>query len=583
MSLLTHLRRLPTQARRTPPGGAAVAGAAAPDGAAGGDGGAVDAVPGGAGGRPRRRRPVGSTVLDVLAGLLVLLVFVTPNRIDSLTPWAFLRIPVDGLLLVALLLILSARPRRVASAVIGVGLGVLGIVKIVDMGFYTVLDRPFDPVLDWILFGAGAEFLTGSIGRTGTVGVAVAALLLAVAVLVLVTLSVLRLTGLLVRHERTTARTVAVFAVVSVVTAVFGVPVLPEAPVGVLAVDRAYGVYDGLRDRERFAAEVKIDAFRDTPGDELLTALRGKDVIIAFVESYGRDAVSDPEYAPQVGAVLADGDRRLAEAGFTGRSGFLTSPTAGGNSWLAHATLMSGLWINNQQRYDNLVVSDRLTLNSAFRRADWRTVGVMPGITRAWPEGDFYGYHQVYDSRNLGYRGPRFNFSSMPDQYTLAGFRQAEYTGPGKPPLMAEIALLSSHTPWAPLPELIDWADVGDGSAFEGMPETGRSVEEVWSDTAQVRTEYRRAVEYTLRTLISYVETYGDDDLVLVFLGDHQPAPLITGPRASRDVPISIVARDPAVLARTAGWGWQDGLMPGPQAPVWRMDTFRDRFLTTFS
>ena len=41
----------------------------------------------------------------------------------------------------------------------------------------------------------------------------------------------------------------------------------------------------------------------------------------------------------------------------------------------------------------------------------------------------------------------------------------------------------------------------------------------------------------------------------------------------------TIVAKDPKVLDRIAGWGWTDGLKPDPAAPVWRMDTFRDRFL----
>jgi hypothetical protein len=36
------------------------------------------------------------------------------------------------------------------------------------------------------------------------------------------------------------------------------------------------------------------------------------------------------------------------------------------------------------------------------------------------------------------------------------------------------------------------------------------------------------------------------------------------------------------VLDKAASWGWQDGLKPDPQAPVWQMDSFRDRFLTTF-
>ena len=103
----------------------------------------------------------------------------------------------------------------------------------------------------------------------------------------------------------------------------------------------------------------------------------------------------------------------------------------------------------------------------------------------------------------------------------------------------------------------------------------------VWRDRGRLRAQYRRAITYTLRTLITYVERYGDENLVMVILGDHQ-APLITPSGASRDVPVTIIAKDPAVLDRISTWGWQDGLRPGPQAPVWRMDAFRDRFFTTF-
>ena len=93
-----------------------------------------------------------------------------------------------------------------------------------------------------------------------------------------------------------------------------------------------------------------------------------------------------------------------------------------------------------------------------------------------------------------------------------------------------------------------------------------------------------------MNTLVSFVQHYGDDDLVLVVLGDHQPSTIVTGqgpnhPRSSRlshDVPISVIAHDPAVLDQIAGWGWEDGLRPGPQAPVWPMDAFRDRFLSAF-
>jgi hypothetical protein len=39
----------------------------------------------------------------------------------------------------------------------------------------------------------------------------------------------------------------------------------------------------------------------------------------------------------------------------------------------------------------------------------------------------------------------------------------------------------------------------------------------------------------------------------------------------------------PTVMDHISGWGWQAGLRPGPQAPVWPMDAFRDHFLTAFS
>ncbi|MFI6761162.1 sulfatase [Micromonospora sp. NPDC050417] len=533
------------------------------------------------------RRQLMARVGTVLAGLLVLFALVAPEQISRFTPGAFTRIPIEGLLGVLLVLFLPAGARRVTALVLGAVLGLLTVVKLLDLGFFKVLDRPFDLVLDWILFDDAFSVLTDSVGRAGAIGAVVVLVLLVLAMLVLMALSVLRLTRVVVRHRTVSTRVVTGLGAVWVVCAVFGAELAPGLPVAAsgaaaLAYDRTVQVRAGLRDQETFAAEAAVDAFRDTPGEQLLTGLRGKDVVLAFVESYGRDAVQDPEFAPQVGALLDEGNQRLNAAGFASRSAFLTSPTAGGGSWLAHATLLSGLWINNQQRYSNLLASDRLTLNGAFRRADWRTVAVMPAMTRPWPEGAFYQHQRIYGVGDLGYQGPRFSFAPMPDQYTLAAFERLERARPDRPPLMAEIPLVSSHGPWAPLPRMVDWDELGDGSVFDSMAREGDSPDVVWRDAARVRTEYRRSIEYSLTSLISYVEKYGDDDLVLVFLGDHQPAPIVTGEGASRDVPITIVARDRTVLDRVSGWGWQDGLRPGPQAPVWPMNAFRDRFLTAF-
>ncbi|BCJ52595.1 hypothetical protein Asp14428_40700 [Actinoplanes sp. NBRC 14428] len=104
----------------------------------------------------------------------------------------------------------------------------------------------------------------------------------------------------------------------------------------------------------------------------------------------------------------------------------------------------------------------------------------------------------------------------------------------------------------------------------------------MWKDPAKVKREYSRSIRYTLTTIVSYLEKFGDENTVMVFLGDHQPSPMVVGDTASHDVPITIVAKDRAVLDRVAGWNWTDGLRPAPAAPVWPMDQFRDRFLTAF-
>lgn len=526
-------------------------------------------------------------VRRVLLGLAVLLLaalLVVPNELGRLVPAAFLRIPVDGLVAVALAVLLPARFRRVAVPVTGVLLGLLTILKIISLGFSAVLDRPFHPVLDWPFLVAGADYLRQSSGPAAMWAAAAAALLLALAVLLLVMAAYRHAARLALRHRTAAARTVAGLAAAWTACALAGVQLVPGVPVAARdSYDQVNQVRAGAQDERVFGTLLSTDAYRDTPTGDLLTALRGKDVIVAFVESYGRIALTDPELSAQVGPALDAGNARLRAAGYAARSAWLTSPTTGGGSWLAQSTLLSGLWIDNQQRYQTMMASDRFTLPAAFGRAGWRTVAVMPATTTPWPEGAVYGYDQLYTAPDLGYKGPRYSFATMPDQYTLHTFQQRE-RAPGHLPLMAVIPLISSHSPWEPVPKMLPWDSVGDGSVYDtaaGSDDPAEIVEK--RDRDRVRHAYRNAITYSVSTLVSYVETYGGDDLVLVFLGDHQPSPSVSGQNASRDSPITVVARDPAVLDRITAWNWQDGLHPGPDAPVWRMDAFRDRFLAAYA
>jgi hypothetical protein len=518
---------------------------------------------------------VAARTASAVAVLLVWFSLVFPDQIGRLAPGALLRIPVEGILLVALALFLPAAPRWVLAVVVGLGLGLLAVLKIVDMGFFTVLGRPFSPVTDWGYLGSAVGLLRDSVGRNRTVAAVGIAVLLLIAVLVVMIWSVLRLSRITTEHRASSAWTVSALAAVWLLCAALGVQVAG----GPVASTAAAGLTQPQTDEVLTVA----DPFATTQGSDLLTGLRGRDVLVVFVESYGRVAVQDSSFSPAVDALLTRGTKALAADGFSSRSAFLTSPTYAGISWLAHSTLQSGLWIDTQLRYNQLLQTDRLTLSAAFKRAGWRTVADVPANTEDWPQGmAFYHYDHVYDCRNVGYAGPGFGYATMPDQYTLAAFQRNELSQPNHPPVMAEIDLVTSHGPWAPLPRMVDWKDVGNGSVFADMPAQGKRPEDLLGHPVLIQAAYAESIRYSMEALMSFVQTFHDDNLVVIALGDHQPAAVVSGPDASRDVPITIIAHDPEVMSRIESWGWQPGMLPNLHAPVWPMDAFRDRFLTAY-
>ena len=541
-----------------------------------------------AGARRARLRTGIAAALTTLALLLVWVALVAPDQPIRLTPSAFVRLPLEGLVLIAVAVVLPATARRLLAGVVGPLLALVVILKILDVAFFATFDRPFDPYQDVSYARIGIETLRASIGGPDANLVIAAVVVLVVAVLVLTTLAVRRLTRVAAGHRRWSLRAVTALGVVWLLCWVFGAQLLSHTPIASTnaagqVVDQISALRAYIEDPATFAKEISHDRFRHTPRGQLLTGLRGKDVILAFVESYGKGAVQGSSFSPGVNAVLANGTRRLQAAGFSSRSAFLTSPTFGGISWLAHSSMQAGLWVNTQRRYDQLVKTNRFTLSQAFKRAGWRTVDVVPSNNRTWPEGSsFYHFDKLYDQRNVGYQGPRYAYASMPDQYVLSALQRLEFGKRHRRPVFAELDLVSSHTPWTHIPRMIAWPQVGNGSVFKRMPVDTTSKDALWSDSARVRAAYGQSIEYTLSTLVSFVQHYGDPDLVLVVLGDHQPWTIVSGMGASHDVPISVIAHDPAVLNRIAGWGWNDGLRPGPRAPVWPMSAFRDRFLSAF-
>jgi phosphatidylglycerophosphate synthase len=537
---------------------------------------------------PRTRRALRLTI-TVLSVVLVWGVLVAPDRALQLTPAAFARIPVEGLALVAVALVLPARPRRIVAAVAGILFSLLTLVKILNIVFFDEIGRGFNPVFGWLDIPPAVGVVRDSIGATRT-NIALVALGLALILLVCaITASAIHITTVAARHRRATVRRLAALTVVWALFAGLSLQLVPGSPVAStsaarLAVVQVRDTQAALRDQRRFEKVLhSSDPQASVPAADLLTGLRGKDVVIAFVESYGQAAVQGTSSSPGVDAFLRRSTASLARAGWSTQSAWLNAPGFGGVSQLAHSTLASGLWVNTEQRYAQLVASHRFTLINAFGKAGWRTVSDSPEDDEVWPPGtSFYHFDKLYNRFNVGYHGPAFSYASMPDQYTLAALQRNEFT-PGHKPVMAEFDMVSSHTPWAPLPAMVPWNKVGDGSIFDSMPARSESPLKVWRNASTVRQFFAKSIQYSLQSLTSWVTELNDPNLVLILLGDEQPGSPISRPGASHKVVISIVAHDPSVFRQIASWHWQDGLLPGRSAPLELMNAFRNQFLGAFS
>lgn len=294
-----------------------------------------------------------------------------------------------------------------------------------------------------------------------------------------------------------------------------------------------------------------------------LPGLAGRDVLLVFVESYGVSALLDDRYAGVLGPRLDDMAERFDAAGLSVASGLLDAPIRGGQSWLAHATALSGLRLDNSLWYRLMLDSERTTLVDDFRATGHRTLTVMPAITMAWPEGRAYGFDEIHAAADLGYAGPPLNWVTMPDQYTLHHFQTRIRQDAEPSPLFAQIALISSHAPWTPiLPVLEDWDAVGDGSVFARWADAGESPDELWQDLERVRDHYARSLDYALGASIRWAEEFVDEQTLVILLGDHQPAPLITGDNASGSVPVHVISGDARLLAPFLARGFVSGTRP---------------------
>lgn len=316
------------------------------------------------------------------------------------------------------------------------------------------------------------------------------------------------------------------------------------------------------------------------PDGQSLAGLAGRDVYILMLESYGATVYDEPRAAAALRPRRAELAAAIAAGGRQVVSGFVRSPTYGGASDLAHLGLLSGVDMSDPVRHDLLLTTGRPTLTTLFRRHGYQTFGLYPAVSWEWPERAFYGYDVYLDGPSLGYRGPPITLWRIPDQFALERFEQLHPRAADAPPRLLFFATINTHMPYGPQPPVqADVARLLGPQPFDDADlRQALAREPSWLDQFP---DYVRSFDTTYRWLAAHLRRPEPRERLIVLVGDHQPMSNVSG-SASWDVPVHVIARDPALLAPFVARGFGYGMEP-PRRSLGAMHELTSILLDAFA
>ncbi len=157
----------------------------------------------------------------------------------------------------------------------------------------------------------------------------------------------------------------------------------------------------------------------------------------------------------------------------------------------------------------------------------------------------------------------------------------AETAAKRRAPRLVVFPTVTTHAPFAAIPPLReDWSRLLRADAFhreevdaaEGQPVS-------WTEPLPA---YLASMRYQFGWLADYLARHAAQDLVMIVIGDHQPVGTVSGPDQPWDVPVHVIASDPALLARFEAAGFIAGLTP-PQQPLGPMHVLTQLLANAFS
>jgi hypothetical protein len=505
-------------------------------------------------------------------------------------PFWYLVPSLDVLLLLGVLAAFGHFRKKAPPAVGVVALVLLLLVRLLRFGdgvSTKFFDRPFNAYIQLPLVPELRRLAADSMS-TAEVVMGVAALLM---VALLGGFAAVRA----LRHAEdflTTARGPRIFLlaalILSVASAIVSKPKEGSGPFGVFASSgitrlltevRFLARVPGIGSERRALVEDVRSRLTSAPHD--LSKLEKNDVLLFFVESYGECVMQSAKQSAHLFPIFDEFERALGARGFSIASGILNSPTFGGQSWFAHATLSSGVKTSDHLEYRLIGEANPPALAAFFRAAGYRTVLVQPA-TRTTTSGlEYLGFERKYVRSDLGYRGPRIGWGAIPDEYTIHVVHQREFEQAG-PPRFIEYALVTSHAPWSELPPIVGSdAGLGDGAVYARLPVERQPTR--WSDLESAPTAFAKAIGYDLEVLRRYILERVKGDTLVILLGDHQPPGGATEGSTARGAMVHVISRRTGFVDAFRRRGYTPGMRPRAAPPHPGLETFLPSFLEDFS
>jgi hypothetical protein len=536
----------------------------------------------------QRARPHGiaGDVVAAALGTALLAAFFLPAR-DSVThgfavEWRPSAEVAGVLFLVAMVAL--ARPRLVTGRAMAVGLALLvvtaAVLNLADAATPMLLGRDLNPYWDLRHLPSLVGLASGSAGLW-TVSVAAAVLL---AFILLATGSaywIWRKVLFAFTDRRISVGAAVLLGMALDFTAFVPIERRPLATgFGVDFIRHAAALDRSWRGTTRAGGGLPAALATPSPPDIDLIGLKHRDVYLVYIESYGTTVFDTPEFRNSLQGSLAQFEAALRKSGYTIASNRLVSPTFGGGSWLAHATMASGVRLDDPALYSELLVSGRKLLPRYFKDAGWRAIDIMPGTKVPAPEARAWDFDREVYAAELGYRGPSFGWFAIPDQFTLDRASAIRAALDPEPPVFTQIVLVSSHIPFSPVPPFL--ADWGDSGAFATVPPSAWDEIFRQPDWRVLAPGYLKSLQYDFAVLGDWLDKFVSGNGLVILLGDHQPPAVVGGEFREWTVPIHVLSRDPALVAPFIAAGYVPGLDPTQMPPHQGMENFLPSFLAAF-